>query len=256
METQWKNIIPFTIIFGILPSSCTQSNKEQTIADPINTQHSEITIPTTEKPISDRHQPIHKYYIVVALDLFRKRVLVEAERLYAEGRLEHPEDVFGLTIKDLDDGIKEPEAELRKIVSTNTQFLNKIQHIRNFPLVIDSRGLILRPPKKKAKEGEIAGEPISVGMVRGREKVLNAPDEKPVLPGEILVTRATDPGWTPLFISAAGVILEIGGSLQHGALVAREYGKPCVAGIENATQVFEDGQIVELDGANGVVKLL
>jgi phosphoenolpyruvate synthase/pyruvate phosphate dikinase len=64
------------------------------------------------------------------------------------------------------------------------------------------------------------------------------------LPCEILVTRATDPGWTPLFINAAGVILEIGDSIQHGALVAREYGKPRVARVENATQVFEDGQIV------------
>jgi pyruvate,water dikinase len=170
--------------------------------------------------------------------------------------LEHSEDVFGLTIKELDDGIKNPGVDLLKIVSTNTQFLKKIQHVRSFPLVIDSRGLILRPPRKDAKDGEIVGEPISVGVVRGRVKVLNAPDEKPVLPGEILVARATDPGWTPLFINAAGVILEIGGALQHGALVAREYGKPCVAGIENVTQIFEDGQIVELDGSLGVIRLL
>ena len=86
--------------------------------------------------------------------------------------------------------------------------------------------------------------------------MLNDPDEKPVLPGEILVARATDPGWTPLFINAAGVNLEIGGVLQHGALVAREYGKPCVAGIENVTQLLEDGQWIELDGASGVIRLL
>jgi pyruvate,water dikinase len=202
------------------------------------------------------YRELHKYYIVVTLDLFRKRVLTEARKLYSEERLEHPEDVFGLTIKELDDGIKNPGVDLLKIVSTNTQFLKKIQHVRSFPLVIDSRGLILRPPRKDAKDGEIVGEPISVGVVRGRVKVLNAPDEKPVLPGEILVARATDPGWTPLFINAAGVILEIGGALQHGALVAREYGKPCVAGIENVTQIFEDGQIVELDGSLGVIRLL
>jgi pyruvate,water dikinase len=102
----------------------------------------------------------------------------------------------------------------------------------------------------------LAGEPIAPGVVRGRVNVLREPDEKPVLPGEILVARATDPGWTPLFLNASGIILEIGGLLQHGALVAREYGKPCVAGIEDATSVLRDGQMVELDGANGVVRFI
>ncbi|MDH7578083.1 MAG: PEP-utilizing enzyme [Bacillota bacterium] len=86
--------------------------------------------------------------------------------------------------------------------------------------------------------------------------MLKSPDEKPVLPGEILVAKATDPGWTPLFINAAGVILEVGGMLQHGALVAREYGKPCVSGIEDAVSVLQDGQMVEMDGLNGIVRLL
>jgi len=114
----------------------------------------------------------------------------------------------------------------------------------------------LRPPKKEARERELAGEPISPGIVRGKVKVLRSPDEKPVLPGEILVARAADPGWTPLFINAAGVILEVGGMLQHGALVAREYGKPCVSGIEGAVSVLKDGQMVEMDGLNGIVRLL
>jgi len=114
----------------------------------------------------------------------------------------------------------------------------------------------LRAPRKAAQDGELVGEAISPGVVQGPVKVLHAPDEKPVMPGDILVTRATDPGWTPLFINAAGVVLEIGGLLQHGALVAREYGKPCVAGIEDVTTLLSDGQIVELDGANGIVRVV
>jgi len=96
----------------------------------------------------------------------------------------------------------------------------------------------------------------STGAIRGRVKVLHRPEEKPVLPGEILVARATDPGWTPLFLNAGGIVLEVGGMLQHGALVAREYGKPCVAGIEDATETLRDGQVVELDGTNGIVRLI
>ncbi|MDP6317751.1 MAG: PEP-utilizing enzyme, partial [Pseudomonadales bacterium] len=77
-----------------------------------------------------------------------------------------------------------------------------------------------------------------------------------VEPGDILVAVTTDPGWTSLFINAAAVILEIGGELQHGALVAREYGKPCVSGITDVTHQFEDGQIVEVDGNTGRVRLV
>ena len=109
---------------------------------------------------------------------------------------------------------------------------------------------------RREEQGEIAGELISPGVVQGKVKVLHRPDEKPVLPGEVLVARATDPGWTPLFLNASGIILEVGGLLQHGALVAREYGKPCVAGIEGATSILHDGQVVEIDGASGIVRLV
>jgi pyruvate,water dikinase len=71
-----------------------------------------------------------------------------------------------------------------------------------------------------------------------------------------LVARATDPGWTPLFVNASAVVLEIGGLLQHGALVAREYGKPCVAGVQRATDRLADGELVEVDGSSGVVRRL
>jgi pyruvate,water dikinase len=87
-------------------------------------------------------------------------------------------------------------------------------------------------------------------------KVLKHPDEKPILPGDILVTKATDPGWTTLFINAGGVLLGTGGTLQHGASVAREMGKPCIVGIEDVTKIIKDGQIVEMDGSTGIVRIL
>ncbi len=197
-----------------------------------------------------------KYYLVLITDMFRRRVLKIAHTLVDAGRLDHPEQVFDLHMDDLDRGLADPSLDLRALAEKNTRFLNKFRQVQSLPRVVDSRGKILRPPMKKAVAGELAGEPISTGTVRGRIKVLHKPDEKPVLPGEILVARATDPGWTPLFINAGGVILEIGGMLQHGALVAREYGKPCVAGIDNATFIFQDGQMVEMDGASGIIRRL
>ena len=114
---------------------------------------------------------------------------------------------------------------------------------------------LLSAPQSR-RGGELSGVPISPGVVQGRVKVFQHATDKTLLPGEILVARATDPGWTPLFINARGIILEIGGALQHGAVVAREYGIPCVSGLDDATSKLKDGQLVEVDGSNGIVRIL
>jgi rifampicin phosphotransferase len=75
-------------------------------------------------------------------------------------------------------------------------------------------------------------------------------------PGEILVTVATEPAWTPVFVNASGVVLEVGGGLQHGAIIAREYGIPCVNGLPGVTKIIKDGDMLEVDGINDIVKIL
>ena len=97
---------------------------------------------------------------------------------------------------------------------------------------------------------------MSFGKIKGKSKILNFVDEKVFNPGEILITKATDPGWTPLIINCGGIVLEVGGMLQHGALVSREFNKPCVVGIENATNIIKDGEEIEVDAIEGVVRLL
>jgi phosphoenolpyruvate synthase/pyruvate phosphate dikinase len=74
--------------------------------------------------------------------------------------------------------------------------------------------------------------------------------------GAIIVAPATDPGWTPLFTLAAGVIVELGGSLSHAATVAREYGLPALANIRNATQIIHDGDRLRLNATLGTVEIL
>jgi pyruvate,water dikinase len=146
--------------------------------------------------------------------------------------------------------------DLRALSKERAALINKIRKSKLAVRIIDSRGRIFYPPHKAATNGQLRGVPISPGVVQGRVKLLNYASEKPLLPGEILVTRATDPGWTPLFINAKAIILEIGGALQHGAVVAREYGIPCVSGLDNVTAILKDGQWVEVDGSNGVVRIL
>ncbi|MGD2079281.1 MAG: PEP-utilizing enzyme, partial [Chloroflexota bacterium] len=102
----------------------------------------------------------------------------------------------------------------------------------------------------------LSGIPASGGQVRGQAVVINSPAEASrVEPGQILVTRSTDPGWTPLFSLIGGLVLEVGGQLSHGAIVAREYGLPAVVNVPDATMLIEDGQLIVVDGSTGTVYL-
>ncbi len=197
-----------------------------------------------------------KYYIIKVVDLFRRQALAVARKFVAAGRLDTPEQIFDLTIADIDRAVNDPSLDLRALARERSAPIQKIRKSKLTARMIDSRGKIFYPPRKAAADGALSGVPISPGVAQGRVKVLHAANEKSLLPGEILVARATDPGWTPLFINAAGIILEIGGALQHGAVVAREYGIPCVSGLDDATHLLKDGQLVEVDGSNGVVRVL
>ncbi|MFO0563649.1 MAG: PEP/pyruvate-binding domain-containing protein [Polyangiales bacterium] len=103
----------------------------------------------------------------------------------------------------------------------------------------------------------LRGIAASGGAVRGRARIVRDPAHGSALqPGEILVVRVADVGWTPLFLTAAGVVTELGGALSHASLVAREYGVPAVVNVERATSILRDGQLVEVDGDGGVVRVL
>ena len=100
------------------------------------------------------------------------------------------------------------------------------------------------------------GVGVSAGIVNGKARVLLTPsDVRPSDRDYILVCPSTDPAWTPLFLHAAGLVMERGGILSHGAVVAREYGVPAVANIPNATRRIADGQMLEIDGNQGTVSI-
>ncbi len=197
-----------------------------------------------------------KHYVITVVDLFRRSALNIGQRFVRAGRLDTASQIFDLTIADIDRAINDPALNLRALAQERTVLINRMRKSKLTARILDLRGKIFYPPHRAAAEGELSGVPISPGVVQGRVKVLRYANEKQLLPGEILVARATDPGWTPLFINAKGIILEIGGALQHGAVVAREYGVPCVSGLDNATHILQDGQLVEVDGSNGIVRIL
>ena len=101
-----------------------------------------------------------------------------------------------------------------------------------------------------------SGVGVSAGVATGKARVLLTPaDVRPSDQDYILVCPSTDPAWTPLFLHAAGLVMERGGILSHGAVVAREYGVPAVANIPNATRFIADGQMLQIDGNAGTVSI-
>ena len=199
---------------------------------------------------------LFKHHLMQVNERLRALLLHRADEFVAAGRLDRREQVFELRMEDVDRAAEDPDFDVRAAVAERGAFARRVRaRVRHFPMCIDSRGRILRPPPVY-EDGALVGGALSPGVARGPVRVLNDPFEKRVRPGDILVAVTTDPGWTPLFLNAAGIILEIGGALQHGALIAREYGKPCVTGIQDVTTRFEDDQIVEVDGDAGVVRFV
>lgn len=196
-----------------------------------------------------------KYMYVVAVSLLRKKALLLAEEFVQQGRLKKTEQIFDLSILQVAQAQKDSNLELISLVEKNIAPYKAVVHIKDWPRIIDSRGKIYRA-LLQAKDGEIKGEAISPGLIKGKAKVLLDPYEKPIEKGEILVCKASEPSWAPVFINASGIVMEVGGSLQHGAIIAREYGLPCVSSVYDATKIIKDGDIIEVDGFNGIIKIV
>jgi len=99
----------------------------------------------------------------------------------------------------------------------------------------------------------LPGIAISGGRASGPVRILTQPDPRAMADGDIVVMEHADPGWTPLFPRAAGVVMEIGGLMCHAAVVARELGIPAVFGVKGATRILHDGQLITVDGSAGTI---
>jgi pyruvate,water dikinase len=104
---------------------------------------------------------------------------------------------------------------------------------------------------------KVKGLPGSAGVTRGTARVIRSLAEAGKLqPGDVLVAVSTEPPWTPLFATASAIVTDSGGVLSHSAVVAREYRIPAVVGTGNATKTFQDGQLIEVDGNAGIVRVV
>jgi len=199
-----------------------------------------------------------KYYMVTALAAVRAQLAAVGAELASRGRLASADDVFFLTLAEVRQSVSPhgPEKlDLRALVARRREEYDRELRRRHVPRVLLSDGT---EPEAVATagapaEGALTGTPASAGTVTGTARVVLDPVGAHLEPGEILVCPSTDPGWTPLFLTAGGLVMEMGGVNSHGAVVAREYGIPAVVGAARATERIVTGQRITVDGTAGAI---
>lgn len=199
-----------------------------------------------------------KYLMMQHFGLVREGLLDEGRSLVKAGVLKQTDDVLYLSLDEL---LMLTEGErLPGLAALLDQRKEELERFRSMtpPRLMTSEGEIITGKRKlkDAPEGALIGTPVSAGVIEGIARVVLRPEEAKLNKGEIMIAPFTDPGWTPLFHSAVGLVMEVGGLMTHGAVVAREYGLPAVVGIDGATTLIRDGDRIRLDGTRGYVLLL
>lgn len=216
----------------------------------------------------------HGFYIDFCAHYRMRRVLLEVgRRLVRAGVLPDVDAVFMLTIDELlETAHGFPEVDRHALVAERRAEMERFAGV-DAPLGIGTPPsepppdnpvtralgkLFGRGPVQATDEVDVlAGHPGASGAVTGTARVVrDLEDADRLEPGDVLVAETTAPPWTPLFAVAAAVVTDTGGTLSHCAIVAREYGIPAVVGIGDATRRIADGQLVEVDGDRGVVRVV
>jgi pyruvate,water dikinase len=198
------------------------------------------------------------FYLVKVIDIYRTALLDSGRELAAQGKLERPEDIFFVPFETLRRFALAERIDLKGMVAPNRTEYEREVGRRQIPRVLFSTGEAFYEgiADPGAQVNELVGEAVSPGVAEGRVRVILDPHGARLEPGEILVCPSTDPGWTPLFLTASGLVMEVGGMITHGSVVAREYGLPAVVGVHNATSRLKTGDRVRVDGTSGRVTVL
>ncbi len=200
-----------------------------------------------------------KFFAIQMMGIIRKGFLSNGETFVEMDMLEKADDLFFLNIQELED-IAQSEsvsAELRETISVRRETRTRELRRKQLPRVLLSDGrAFFEGLRNVENETGIFGDPVSPGVVEGIVRVVLNPHKTQLKHGEILVCPGTDPAWTPLFLAAGGLVMEVGGLMTHGSVVAREYGIPAVVGVHEATTRLKTGMHIRVDGSNGAIEIL
>jgi pyruvate,water dikinase len=204
-----------------------------------------------------------KFFIIQLMGIARQALLQVGQAYVNEGILHRPDDLFFLSLAELEKLSAMPTPLTSKLEWQSLISDRRASHAREARrnqvprvLVSDGRAFYEGLGNTTDQNDIITGSPVSPGVVEGVVHVVFDPRVTQLAPGEILVCPGTDPAWTPLFMTAGGLVTEVGGMMTHGSVVAREYGIPAVVGVHMATTRLKNGQRIRLDGASGKIVLL
>ena len=263
-----------TYILEILSTYVAQDNLESKLEQFRTAQlEAESAIPRIVAEVRQRKGWLHARLIVQLLRCLRelgglreqpkfdmnqcfallRRVLVKVgQDLVEQGRLNHAEDVFYVSLADI-----RSDKDLRACAAEARSVYNREVTRSAVPRIMTSSGESLyTAPTLTSNANTLTGIPVSPGVYEGVAHIVHEPIGAKLERGEILVTHSTDPSWTPLFLNAGAVIMETGGPISHGAIVAREYGIPAVAGVGEASTRLHTGQRLRVNGETGEVSCL
>jgi rifampicin phosphotransferase len=199
---------------------------------------------------------------VLTINEQRLDALEIGRRLVADDKLESADQVYFLTLDELTKAVREgvvdvdtvharkaAQQELERYQEPLFAIAGEIPPVEQWPLV--SRD------SPDDDVGELVGAAGCPGHATGRARVVrNAYVDEPPQPGEVLVAPITDPGWLPLFVGVVAVVAEMGGELSHTMIVARDLGIPAVVGAVGATAAIKSGDLIDVDGSTGIVRIL
>ncbi len=191
-----------------------------------------------------------KFCLMRGFAALRKQLLLVGEEIVQAERLDRAADVMFLDLVEVREALD--GKDFRTTVARRREVWEREARRPRVPSVLLSDGTV-PALESEAGEGDLAGLAAAAGVVTGRARVVHDPDGARIEPGEILVAATTDPGWTPLFLTAATLVTETGGMISHGTTVAREHGIPAVVGVPGATTLITTGRVITVDGSAGTI---
>ncbi len=202
-----------------------------------------------------------QHYLVKLMLPVRRLYATLAARWAVRGWLGEADDFFFLVVEEVEAVLAQASPGLNLVhIAGERRKAYRFWFGQPMPDVLDAAGqpVEFAAISEQSADGLVlVGLAASRGQATGTARVVMTPQEAATIrPGEILVTRATDPGWTPVFSVIGAAVIEIGSTLSHAAIVAREYGLPAVVNIPQATQLIRDGQQIRVDGDSGRVTIL
>ena len=271
-------MIPFSILRRLVISTCGHTKITNTISNKISIKNRLSIEQEIRKKIPIRKRwifgllskymiryiafrELQRFYLDMILSKLRCLILEISSRMLKEGIINDSNDIFYLDFQDVNDYLLgvfllnlAKKAEFNKISFEK----NQITPGRYMRLGVDfdsiSSSKCLAQVNHNGIREIMKGQPISNGCFSGKVQVIeNVNDEVEIERNDIVITKCLDPGQTHIFLLAGALVIEVGGLLSHGTILAREFNLPTVGSIKNATKIFKNGQNITVNGTRGEI---